>query len=303
MSAYFLVRRRNTPQQTGFFQQPVTFTGKATMRPRVGHIQFLNCLPLYHMLVKKGLLLDIDLYKDTPAALCERLLAGQLDISPVPSIEFARHASELLLLPGIAVSSRGPVMSIVLVSKVPLNQLNGCTVALANNSRTSQVLTRLVLTYHYKVHPVYFESPPDLAEMFREADAALLIGDDALRIVGAPCSHHIYDLGREWTAMTGHSMVYALWAVRKDFAEKYPAAVRGVQQVFQTSRQESIDGIDAIARDIARWEPFSAEFLKKYFETLQFDFEHDLQQGLLHFYELAKKIDSLKNVPELAFWE
>ncbi len=273
------------------------------MRPRVGHIQFINCLPLYHMLVKKGLLLDIDLYKDTPAQLCERLIAGQLDISPVPSIEFARHAGELLLLPGIAVSSRGPVMSIVLVSKVPLDQLNGRTVALANNSRTSQVLTRLVLEYHYKVSPVYFESPPDLAEMFREADAALLIGDDALRIVGAPGSHHVYDLGREWTAMTGHSMVYALWAVRRDFARQHPDTVRSVQQAFHTSQQESINGIDAIAHDIARWEPFSVDFLKQYFETLQFDLEQDLQQGLLLFYELAQKIDALETVPKLAFWE
>jgi chorismate dehydratase len=255
------------------------------------------------MLARKGLLLDIDLYKDTPAQLCERLIAGELDISPVPSIEFARHANELLLLPGIAVSSRGPVMSIVLVSKVPIDRLNECTVALANNSRTSQVLARLVLKYQYKVSPVYFESPPDLAEMFREADAALLIGDDALRVVGAPCSHHVYDLGSEWTAMTGHSMVYALWAARRDFAGRYPDAVKNVQQAFQASLKESIADIDAIAVDIARWEPFSAEFLKQYFETLQFDFDPDLQQGLLHFYEMAKKINSLKTVPELAFFE
>jgi chorismate dehydratase len=273
------------------------------MRPRVGHIQFLNCLPLYHALVKKGLLLDMDLFKDTPAQLCERLLAGQLDISPVPSIEFARHAHELLLLPDIAVSSRGPVMSIVLVSKVPLSKLDGCTVALANNSRTSQVLARLVLEHHYGVQPHYFESPPDLAEMFREADAALLIGDDALRIIAAPCPYLVFDLGREWTAMTAHNMVYAMWAVRREFALQHPEAVNRVQQAFQSSLAESIAGINAIAHDIARWEPFSADFLTEYFETLQFDFKPDLQQGLLHFYELAKKIKAIQTVPELAFWE
>ncbi len=271
------------------------------MRPRVGHIQFLNCLPLYYTLVKKGLLFDIDLYKDTPSQLCERLLAGRLDISPVPSIEFARHARDLLLLPGIAVSSRGPVMSIVLVSKVPLEELNGRTVALANNSRTSQVLARLVLEYHYGVRPDYFESPPDLGEMFREADAALLIGDDALRIVAAPCAFRVYDLGREWRALTGHSMVYALWAVRRDFARTHPEAVSRVQQAFQTSLRESILTIDDIATEIARWEPFSAAFLKQYFKTLQFDFEADLQQGLLHFYERARQINALEAVPELVF--
>jgi chorismate dehydratase len=139
--------------------------------------------------------------------------------------------------------------------------------------------------------------------MFREADAALLIGDDALRIVGAPCRYHVYDLGHEWTAMTGHSMVYALWAVRRDFARRHPDEVRGVQHAFQASLKESIVGIDAIAQDIARWEPFSADFLKQYFKTLQFDFDHDLQQGLLHFYGLAREINALKTVPKLAFVE
>jgi len=273
------------------------------MRPRVGHIQFLNCLPLYHMLVKKGLLLDIDLYKDTPARLCERLISGELDISPVPSVEFARHAGDLLLLPDIAVSSRGPVMSIVLVSKLPLEELGGRPVALANNSRTSQVLARLVLEQHYGVRPEYFESPPDLGEMFREADAALLIGDDALRIIAAPCAWHVYDLGQEWKAMTGHSMVYALWAVRRDFARQHPDAVSRVQQAFETSLRESIAGIEEIAGDIARWEPFSPAFLAQYFKTLQFDFGPDLQQGLVHFYRLAKQITLLEAVPELAFWK
>jgi chorismate dehydratase len=273
------------------------------MRPRVGHIQFLNCLPLYHMLVKKGLLLDIDLYKDTPARLCERLIAGELDISPVPSIEFARHASDLLLLPDIAVSSRGPVMSIVLVSKIPLEKLDGHPVALANNSRTSQVLARLVLEQHYGVRPLYFESPPDLGEMFREADAALLIGDDALRIVAAPCPWHVHDLGQQWTAMTGHCMVYALWAVRRNFARQHPDAVARVQQAFAASLRESITDIAEIAHDIARWEPFSPAFLMQYFKTLQFDFAPDLQQGLLHFYGLARQIKMLKAVPELVFWK
>ena len=93
------------------------------MLPRVGHIQFLNCLPLYHMLVRSGAVLDMDLYKDTAIALCRQLLAGRLDISPVPAIEYARHARDLLLLPDLTVSSNGRVMSILLVSKVPAEKL------------------------------------------------------------------------------------------------------------------------------------------------------------------------------------
>ena len=151
------------------------------MLPRVGHIQFLNCLPLYYGLVKNGVLPDIELFKNTPTELSRMLLRGELDISPVPAIEYARHAGELQLLPRLTVSSDGRVLSILLVSKVPAEELGARPVALANTSATSQVLTKIILQDRYHVSPTYFESPPDLAQMFMEADAGLLIGDDALR--------------------------------------------------------------------------------------------------------------------------
>ena len=82
------------------------------MKPRVGHIQFLNSLPLYHFLVQKQVVLKIDLFKDNPKTLCRRLLSGDLDISPVPAIEYARNAEQLLLLPDLSIASDGLVMSI-----------------------------------------------------------------------------------------------------------------------------------------------------------------------------------------------
>ncbi|MEI6127442.1 MAG: menaquinone biosynthesis protein, partial [Pseudomonadota bacterium] len=192
------------------------------MRPRVGHIQFLNCLPLYHMLVRSGAVLAMDLYKDTPIALSKRLLCRKLDISPVPAIEYARHAEDLLLLPDLTVSSNGRVMSILLVSKVPVQELDGRSVALTNTSATSQILTKIILREKYSIAPHYFECPPDLPEMFREADAALLIGDDALRVCVRPKGFYLYDLGEEWKAFTGQAMVYAVLAVRNAYAEQHP---------------------------------------------------------------------------------
>jgi len=107
-------------------------------RPRVGHIQFLNCLPLYYGLVRGGYVLDMDLRKGTPTELNQALLAGDLDISPISTVEYLRHASDLLLLPDLTVSSDGEVQSIVLVSKVPLAELaEGAAVALANTSATA----------------------------------------------------------------------------------------------------------------------------------------------------------------------
>jgi chorismate dehydratase len=148
-------------------------------RPRVGHIQFLNCLPLYWGLVRSGALLDVELVKDTPDRLNEALVRGDLDVGPISLVEYLRHADELLLLPDLAVGSDGPVLSVVLVTAVPPERIT--SVALGSTSRTSVLLARMLLERRVGVHPTYITMPPDLPMMLREADAAVLIGDVALR--------------------------------------------------------------------------------------------------------------------------
>jgi len=271
------------------------------MKTRIGHIQFLNSLPLYHMLVKEEVVLEIDLFKDNPRQLCQKLLDGQLDISPVPAIEYARHADELLLLPDLTISSDGKVMSILLISKVPIEQLDGQSVALTNTSATSQVLTRIILEEKYGLRPRYFECPPDLGQMFREAQAALLIGDDALRALQNPPGYHVYDLGEEWTAFTGEKMVYAVWCVRWDYAVQYPENVRKISRAFQHSMKMSKEQVDVIAEEAARWNVFSKDFLKNYFLTLKFEFGPEYQQGFLTYLKKARRLGAIEAVPKLIF--
>lgn len=273
------------------------------MLPRVGHIQFLNCLPLYYGLLKNGVLSEMVLYKNTPTELSARLLRGELDVSPIPAIEYARHADTLLLLPRLTVSSDGEVLSILLVSKVPIRELNGKPVALANTSATSQVLAKIILQERYGVNPRFFESPPDIAQMFLEAEAALLIGDDALRVLISPKNLLVYDLGLEWKRLTGECMVYAVWAVRKAYAHANHAQVQTVYTAFMNSLEISQRQLDVIAREVAQWSPFSKRFLKNYFEHLKFEFGSAYQRGLREFLQRAKKLGALKAVPDLAFVE
>lgn len=148
-------------------------------RPRVGHIQFLNCLPLYWGLVRSGALLDVELVKDTPDRLNDALVRGDLDVGPISLVEYLRHADELVLLPDLAVGSDGAVLSVVLVTSVPLDRIT--SVALGSTSRTSVLLARMLLERRVGVRPTYVTMPPDLPMMLREADAAVLIGDVALR--------------------------------------------------------------------------------------------------------------------------
>jgi chorismate dehydratase len=269
-------------------------------KPRLGHIQFLNCLPLYYGLVKNDVLLDVDLVKADPADLAVTLVDGGLDIAPIPAIEYARHAGELLLLPDIAISSDGEVQSILLLSKTPAEELDGGVVALTNASRTSQVLARILLAKRWGVSPAYVQMPSDLASMLREADAALLIGDDALRAYWQTPPHlRSYDLGTEWTKWTGLPMVYAVWAVRREFAESDPEGVARVSAALNGSLAYCRANLDDIADYAARWEPFPAEHFRSYFDALQFRFSPRYREGLTRYLSEAHSIGQLDRVPEL----
>ncbi|MFJ3162943.1 menaquinone biosynthetic enzyme MqnA/MqnD family protein [Streptomyces kanasensis] len=255
-------------------------------RPRVGHIQFLNCLPLYWGLARTGTLLDLELTKDTPERLSEQIVAGELDLGPVTLVEYLRHADRLVAFPDLAVGCDGPVMSCVIVSQLPLEQLGGARVALGSTSRTSVRLAQLLLAERYGVTPDYYTCPPDLGVMMQEADAAVLIGDAALRasLHDAPrLGLQVHDLGRMWKEWTGLPFVFAVWAVRRDYAEREPAVVRKVHEAFLASRDLSLEEVAKVAEQAARWESFDAELLERYFTTLDFRFGPAQMAGVREF--------------------
>ncbi len=269
-----------------------------SQRPRVGHIQFLNCLPIYWGLMRSGALLDVDLFKDTPDRLNTDLVEGRLDIGPISNVEYLRHADQLLLLPDLAVGSDGPVLSVNVVSTRPLDQLDGSRVALGSTSRTGVLLAKMLLKQRYGVAPEYFRCPPDLTTMLLEADAAVVIGDVALRAMyEAPRRGlTVTDLGQAWRDWTGSPMVFAVWAVRRDFAAAHPGVVKDVHQAFLRSRDLCLSELDDVATAAARWEPFDAQTLAGYFRTLDFSLAERQVAGLVEF---ARRATELGEAPAL----
>jgi chorismate dehydratase len=260
-------------------------TGGA-IRPRVGHIQFLNCVPLYWGLARTGALLDLELTKDTPEKLSEQLVDGQLDIGPVTLMEYLKHADELVALPDIAVGCDGPVMSCVIVSQLPLDRLDGERVALGSTSRTSVRLAELLLSERYGVSPDYYRCPPDLSLMMQEASAAVLIGDAALRANlhdGPRLGLEVHDLGQMWKDWTGLPFVFAIWAARRDYLASSPEAVHAVHQAFLASRDLSLEEVHKVAEQAARWESFDADVLRRYFTTLDFSLGAEQLSGITEF--------------------
>jgi chorismate dehydratase len=254
-------------------------------RPRVGHIQFLNCLPIYWGLVQNNALLDVELVKDTPDNLNDALVAGDLDISAISLVEYLRNADDLLVLPDLAVGSDGPVLSVNLVAQRELAALDGCRVALGSTSRTSVLLARMWLAEVHGVHPEYYRCPPDLSQMLQEAQAAVLIGDAALRATYEAPGRGlaVHDLGQVWREWSGLPMVFAVWAVRRDFAAANPGLVKGVHEAFLASRDRALTEIDAVAERAARWEVFDQATLAGYFRALDFSLGTRQLAGLREF--------------------
>ena len=271
----------------------------ALQRPRVGHIQFLNCLPIYWGLMRSGALIDVDLHKDSPERLNAALVAGDLDIGPISLVEYLRNADDLLLLPDLAVGSDGPVLSVNLVSSVPPADLDGRRVALGATSRTGVLLAQMYLESHVGVRPQYFQSPPDLARMLDEADAAVIIGDVALRAMHDAPRHgwQVTDLGLAWREWTGQPMVFAAWAVRRDFAAAHPGLVKDVHEAFLRSRELCLTELDEVAAAAARWETLSAETLARYFRVLDFSLGERQVAGVREF---ARRAADRGAVPRLA---
>jgi chorismate dehydratase len=236
----------------------------------VGHIQFLNCLPLFWGLARTGSLLDMDLRTDTPDGLNDALAAGELDMGPISLLEFLRHADDLVALPDIAVGSDGDVMSCLIVSQVPLEELDGQPVALGSTSRTSVRLAQLLLAERVGVKPRYFGCPPDLRTMMAEAKAAVIIGDAALRaaLYEAPrMGLHVHDLGRMWKDWTGLPFVFAVFAARRDFLAREPELVRQVHADLLASRDLSLAEVTKVCEQASQWEEFDAETLQRYYTT------------------------------------
>ncbi|RPF49380.1 futalosine synthase [Thermodesulfitimonas autotrophica] len=279
------------------------------MPVRLGQVDYLNCLPVYYPLEKKLVpcSVPLEIVKGVPAFLNRLFIEGRLDVTPLSSIEYARRPDETIILPGLSVSADGRVESIMLFSRRPPLELEGCTVALTGSSATSVALVRILFAYHYQVEASFTVRPPDLEAMLREAEAALLIGDDALvaatrvREQGLPL--RVIDLGAAWKEFTGEMMVYALWTVRREFAVNHPEETAALVQTLAAAKAEGTRRVGELVREARRTTGLPEEVLKDYFGLIRHDFDEKYRRGLLRFYDYAYKLGLIEErVNTLHIW-
>lgn len=269
--------------------------------PRVGHINFLNCLPLTYSYQQEKFSQGLELLPADPATLNRAIVSHQLDVSPVSSIVYAQNSEKFFLLPDVCIRADGPVQSIVLIARKPISQLSDDTIVLTAKSATSHCLLKIIMEKSYGVRPRYSIRHVNAENALQEdASATLLIGDDALYVHHHPePGLYYYDIGAEWKKLTGLCMVYAVWVVRRDFARQQSACLPLLYQRivggFKNGYLKKQQAIASVLKD----KPFSFEELDEYLDVIRWDFGRQEQAALMRFYTLAREMNLLTQTPEI----
>jgi chorismate dehydratase len=267
-------------------------------RLRISAISYLNTAPLMWDFEHGDAGAAFDISYTVPSQCARELAEGSADIGIIPAAAYT-SIPDLKILPGVAIASRRAVRSILLVSKVPLEQIQ--TVALDTSSMTSVALTKVLFAKFWGGNRVFSEMNPDLGNMLEAHDAALLIGDPALQV---DRSRYItYDLAEEWIRFTGKPFVFAFWAIRREAIENISPET-DLAQVFQNSRDRGLDptNLDVILQQWAARLDLTEENVRHYLtENIHYYLDAECLDGLQLFYLYAQECGALPATPTLDF--
>ncbi len=267
---------------------------KTFKKPVIAASTYLNSAPLCYGFLHGSLRETVLFLPHVAPATCAELLRdGQVDAALIPAIEYQRIEG-LVIVPGIAVASWGEVQSVFLAARQPIERVR--RVALDISSRTGAALTRIFFEHFWGRRVEYIPWPPDVEAMLSVAEAALLIGDPALRVRFHRRDLLIYDYARLWRQFTGRPLVFAFWAVREDRLE------RGRAVDFWTAKEEGLRHRDRIVAHYAEALDLPPAFLQRYLEeSVAYDLDEEGVSSLALFYDLAHRVGSVSGVRPVRF--
>jgi chorismate dehydratase len=267
---------------------------------RIGHNPNTNMLPIFHFLPKEHPLLES--ITAEPTGHNAMLANGRIDMAPISAFSFGEHWKDYLILPNLSVSTKGRVGSILLFSKVPLENLEGLTVALTDMSATSVNLTKILLHQFYGVFPHYVTMPSNLEEMFSKADAALLIADSAIQAALKRPDCYSYDLGAEWLKQTGCSMTFAVWAFPKKLLPEQAEEIKTVYRLLLEAKSMALNQMGVIVDTCRSMLGGSQDFWEDYFAQFHYDLDPMLMTGLQKYLDLCYDQQLLPSRPVIELW-
>jgi chorismate dehydratase len=269
---------------------------------RIGRIDFTNVWPLFYYFPTDRFKGEVEIVTQVPTQLNAAMAQGSIDIGPISSFAYGQQANDCLLLPNMSVSAYDQVKSILLFHRRPLAELSGATIALPTTSATSVNLLKIILQRFYNVDGVYYDAAPVLHEMLESADAALLIGDHAIRESWGNHGLMVTDLAAEWNRLTGHWMSFAVCAIRKQVVEQRPELVKRIYQAFMESKHRSLADKSSLVRDARKLIGGTASYWHHYFTSLIYEFGPEQQAGLQLYFRYAWELGFLKHEAPIQLW-
>ena len=263
------------------------------MKIRISLVHYLNSAPLGWAFLHGPFRDKFEVLPSSPAMCADQLAGGEVDIGLIPSIEYQR-IQDLRVIPGISIASLGEVRSILLIK--PKGKQLIRSVALDTSSRTSVALAMILLQAKMGLRPEYIPYPPDISAMLMRSDAAVVIGDPALKIRLE--DYDVTDLAGEWVQWQRKPFVCAFWACRS--GALFPADLNAI---FQEAKEWGLKRRDEIATFYAKSLDLPASFLENYLiHNIDYDFGSEHRDGLQKFYRFARQEELIPGLQELRIY-
>lgn len=265
---------------------------------KLGYIDYLNTYPLYYHMMEKERIPGVHIIPGYPSYLNSRMSNAELDMSPISSATYAKIQDEVLLLPDFCIGSIGYVRSVILISKLPIEELDGRKVGLTSASQTSIVMLQCLLRAFYGIEPDYTVKNP--SPTLKDLDAALIIGNEAMTNTNEVIPY-TYDLGDLWHRKTGFPVVFAVFTVRKSSLRKHGAQMKSVVKSYHRSLsclQTEEDTLIQKAQDLY---PDVSYDISHYYRLLEYRLSEELKEALTFYFSLAGDLGILDRVSSLNF--
>lgn len=256
----------------------------------IGKIPYANLFPIFYMLEKESDLSEYEFIEGVPSDLNKKIREGLIDVSPSSSIEYLRYRDKYELIENHSISSSGPVGSILLFSKKPIETLGGLPVLTSSQSETSVALIRIVLNKFYELDCLFESSDKPLKDAIASDTPYLLIGDEALREALKWPGLYIYDIGELWYKYTGLPFTFALWIAHKNCCSEKTELYRKFIDDLNRAKISALKSLDTVAASYPMKDMLSEEALISYWKGISFDFNNEHRKGLELFSTYSKEL-------------
>lgn len=272
------------------------------IKTRIGRICYVNCLPYYHQLEKNEEAFEF--FEDVPVKINRALHEAKIDIAPISSLEYLHHQKDYLLLPDWVIGARDFSGSVLLFSKEKIEGVNGVSIAVSEESLSSVALLKVLLKFKYKYRNRFAAMPSDPDEMLSKHPAALVIGDSALFYVPKEFVYK-YDLSELWWNWTEKPFCFAVWAVRREFAQNHPQEVSYFCRKLKKNVDRNLAHIETLMKEGLRMDFLSDRFPKifGYLFNLNYGLDPSMREGLELFYRMTYRLGLSPRPKKLEFFK